>query len=324
MKICFLGNFAINFTSETHWAKSIESLGHEVVRLQEQVADTKTVYDTARECDVFIWVHTHGWDTPKSEGFGDMGAVLRMLKEVSIPTVAYHLDLYMGLGRWTEYKNNPYLKDLQYFFTVDKFMADWLNENTDTVGIYLPAGVFGEECVMLPYQPVRYDIVFTGSRNYHKEYPFRPQLIDFLRRTYGNRFIHIGNDGDVGQRRGLELNQIYRNAKIVVGDTLQMNFDYPYYFSDRAFEVPGRGGFSIFPNIKGIEYWYEDGKEVVLYKHGDLDDLKNKIDYYLTHPLERETIRKAGFERTKLDHTYMKRWESILNEIISLPYLMKR
>ena len=317
MKIVFLGNFVVDYTSETHWVNSIESLGHQVFKLQERVADAKAIYNIAKDCDMLVWVHTHGWQTPKSDGFGDMGDVLRMLKDLNIPTVAYHLDLYMGLDRWREYGNDLYLDGLEYFFTVDKFMADWLNKNTDTKGIYLPAGVFDKECIMMAYQPVGYDIVFTGSRNYHPEYPFRPQLIDFLHKTYGRRFLHIGNDGEVSPQRGLKLNQIYRNAKIVVGDTLQINFDYPFYYSDRAFEVPGRGGFSIFPNIKGIEECYDDGKEIVLYKHGDLLDLKEKIDYYLTHDNEREIIRKAGFERTKRDHTYINRWKFILDKVFN-------
>lgn len=310
MRVCLLGNYSVDFTSENHWAKSIESIGHSVVRLQETVVTTDIIQREALASDVFVWVHTHGVQIK-----GDMKAVLRELKKAKIPTVAYHLDLYMGLNRWKEYEHDPYLNGLEYFFTVDKHMADWLNKNTKTKGIYLPAGVFDRECVMLPQQAVRYDIIFTGSKKYHSEHPFRPQLIDFLYKTYGNRFIHIGNDGEVNQRRGLGLNQIYRNAKIVVGDTLQVNFDYPYYYSDRLFEVPGRGGFLIFPDIKGVEECYEDGKEIVLYKHGDLQDLRQKIDYYLSHTQEREAIRFLGFDRTKKDHTYINRWKFILDKL---------
>ncbi len=310
MKIAFLGNFQVDFTSETHWAKSIESLGHQVLRLQENAASADMILRTALGCDVFVWVHTHSFKTA-----GDMSNVLSELKKAKIPTVAYHLDLYMGLNRWKEYENNTYMNGLEYFFTVDKQMADWLNKNTKTKGVYLPAGVFDRECIMLPHQQVNYDIVFTGSKKYHAEHPFRPQLIDFLQKTYGRRFIHIGNDGEVSPQRGMKLNQVYRNAKIVVGDTLQIKFDYPYYYSDRMYEVPGRGGFSIFPDIKGVEENYEDGKEIVLYKHGDLQDLKTKIDYYLTHETEREAIRLAGFERTKRDHTYLNRWKTILETL---------
>lgn len=312
MKIAFLGNFQVDFTSETHWAKSLESLGHQVLRLQENTISSEIMLRSAMNCDMFVWVHTHSFRIVP-----DMGDILKKLKEANIPTVAYHLDLYMGLNRWKEYEDNLYMHGLEYFFTVDKKMADWLNENTDTRGIYLPAGVFDKECIMLPKQQVGYDIIFTGSKNYHHEHPFRPQLIEFLQRTYGRRFIHIGNDGEVKSQRGMDLNQIYRNAKIVVGDTLQINFDYPYYYSDRLYEVPGRGGFSIFPDINGVEENYEDGKEIVLYKHGDLQDLKEKIDYYLTHEAEREAIRRAGFDRTKRDHTYINRWKTILETIES-------
>lgn len=312
MKVVLLGNYNVQYTSERHWAKSIERLGHSVVRLQEGITPADVVLSEASEADAFIWVHTHGWETPGSITMSD---VLKRLKSFNIPSIAYHLDLYMGLERWKEYESNPYLSEVEYFFTVDKFMADWLNENTETKAHYIPAGVFGEECTMPAPQRVGYDIVFTGSKNYHKEYPYRPLLIDFLTKTYGKKFIHIGNDGEVPAKRGNELNQIYRNAKIVIGDTLQLNFDYPYYYSDRLFEVPGRSGFQIFPDIKGVEDNYEDGKEIVLYRHGDLDDLKAKIDYYLSRPLEREAIRKAGFDRTIKDHTYVNRWKQILDTV---------
>lgn len=315
MKITFLGNFVVDFSSETHWSKSMETLGHEVVRLQEGQVSTEHVFMEASKSDLFVWVHTHDWETHSMTRSQTMLDVLKELRKIDVPTAAYHLDLYMGLQRWTDYENDPYLSELQYFFTVDKFMAEWLNENTNTKGVYVPAGVFDRECIMLEPQRVGYEIVFTGSRGYHPEHQFRPQLIDFLRNTYGNKFIHIGNDGQVGTQRGLPLNQIYRNAKIVVGDTLQINFDYPYYYSDRAFEVPGRGGFSLFPNIKGLEECYEDGKEIVLYEHGNFEDLKDKIDYYLVHDEEREAIRKAGFERTKRDHTYVERWKFILETV---------
>jgi len=112
------------------------------------------------------------------------------------------------------------------------------------------------------------------------------------------------------------LNQLYSDTKIVIGDTLCIGFDYPYYLSDRIFETTGRGGFIIHPYIKGIEDLFEIGKEIVTYQFGDFDDLFKKIDYYLKHDKEREAIRKAGFERTKRDHTYRQRWEQIIKEVM--------
>jgi spore maturation protein CgeB len=53
----------------------------------------------------------------------------------------------------------------------------------------------------------------------------------------------------------------------------------------------------------------------VFYKHGDLRDLTDKIDYYLEHHEERETIRMFGHNRTKKEHTYVHRWATILKEL---------
>jgi len=318
MRITFLGNFKVDYTSETHHVKSLEALGHEVIKLQETVATKEQLLDEGLKSDLVVVIHTHGWSTP-----GDMtwDYLSSQLKDNNIPLITYHLDLWFGLNRQSDL-DDEYYQSLHHFFTVDKLMADWLNENTRVKGHYLPPGVYGKECVMKNGRNVGYDIVFTGSRKYHSEYPYRPQLVDFLRQTYGRRFLHIGNDGEVGQQRGLALNQIYADAKIAIGDTLNIGFNYPYYFSDRLTEQPGRGAFQIFPNILGVEDMYVSNEEIVLYKHGDLNDLKQKIDYYLSHPNEREKIRKAGFERTVKDHTYVSRWKTIL-EVLGLNQLRR-
>lgn len=160
----------------------------------------------------------------------------------------------------------------------------------------------------------KHDIIFTGAYHYHPEHKYRCELIDWLRNTYGGQFTHYGGGGLPGVR-GLELNRLYQQTKIVIGDTLCKNFDYPFYFSDRLFEVTGRGGFMIFPYIKGLEAFFEIGKEIVTYQFGNFGELKEKIDYYLTHNEEREAIRLAGHERTKREHTYRHRLTTLLNTI---------
>ena len=276
------------------------------------MATTKEkILEEGLKSDLVVMIHTHEWDTP---GQMQWDYLSRQLKMKSIPFLTYHLDLWLGLNRQSDLKDD-YYQSLHHFFTVDKLMADWLNKNTRVKGHYLPPGVYDKECILMQGRRVGYDIVFTGSRGYHPEYPYRPQLVDFLRQTYGRRFLHVGNDGEVGQQRGLQLNQIYADAKIAIGDTLNIDFSYPYYFSDRLTEQSGRGAFQIFPNIKGVEDMYVDGEEIVLYEHGNLQDLKSKIDYYLANPVERERIRRAGFERTKRDHTYKTRWQKIIEVI---------
>ncbi len=324
MRIAFLGNFQVDYTSETHHVKSLESLGHKVFRLQESKVNASHVLSTAKQCDAFIWVHTHGWRTP-----GDMRMVLRQLRQRGIPSLSYHLDLWMGLKRQRDMKHDV-VWDIEHFFTVDKLMADYLNETTKTKGHYVAAGVFGEEC----YLPTRYnkenfytkgmfealryvgwdrDLIFVGSKGYHDEWQYRTLLIDWLQGNYP-QFELWGGDGK-GVIRGKELNNLYATTKIVIGDTLCINFNYPDYFSDRIFETTGRGGFIIHPRIKGMENYFTEGEHIVCYDFNNFGELKEKIDYYLEHDVERERIRIAGHEHCKNNHTYKHRWEWILEQI---------
>lgn len=311
MKIVLVGNFRAPFTSENHHADSLRTLGHQVTQLQEGVYTREQILAESLRSDLLVFIHTHDFAT---EGKITWGYFSRELKKAGIPFITYHLDLWFGIDREKDLKDE-YYTSLHHFFTVDKIMADWLNEKTSVKGHYLPPGVWDKECVMMNGRLVGYDIVFTGSKRYHDEYPYRAEMIDFLYKTYGRKFLHIGNDGEVGPQRGMKLNQIYADAKIAIGDTLNIGFNYPYYFSDRLTEQSGRGAFQIFPNIKGVEDMYIPDKEIVLYEHGNLDSLKEKIDYYLANPSERESIRRAGFNRTKRDHTYIERWKHILEKV---------
>lgn len=313
-RVVFLGNFGVDYSSETHHANSIESLGHTVVRLQERRAKSKVILAEALESDLFIWVHTHNWDTP---GSLSMEEVLLKLKHRNIPTATYHLDLWFGLKRQKDLEQDSFYKTIGHFFATDKLMTDWFNQNTNVKGHFIPAGVYDKECYLhKDYDTNNFtqDVIFVGSKGYHPEWKYRPKLIDFLKETYGTKFTHVGGDGDTGTVRGHELNKTYAQSKIAVGDSLNIDFNYPYYSSDRLFESTGRGGFTIYPRIKGLEEYFTE-EEIVWYEHGNLKDLKQKIDYYLTHDDEREAIRLRGHERTKRDHTYVNRWKTILEEL---------
>lgn len=287
-------------------------MGHDVVRLQETTVSTSEVLQQALKSDGLIWVHSHGF---VNQG-RPMSEVLEILKQNNIPTIAYHLDLYMGLERWSEYENSDYMK-VQHFFTVDKLMADWFNENTQTKGHYLQAGVFEQECVIeTPHPKTDNKIIFVGSKGYHPEWQYRPQLIDWLRSNY-NDFVHVSGDGDTGTIRGLELNRVYANS-IAIGDSLCLNFDYPYYWSDRVYESLGRGGFIIHPYIKGMEQHFEDKKHLVFYEFNNFEQLRYLIEYYKYNVDEREAIRKAGHEHVKANHTYTTRWQTILDTVYEI------
>ncbi len=308
MRIVFLGNFRVPFTTENDLAYSYEKLGHQVVRMQEDYVRTQDVLMEAKRSDMLHYVHTHGWET---RGNITMDEVLRKLANAGIPTISTHLDTWFGLKRASDVMNHPFWHT-QYIFTADGGADEWLKAQ-GVNHFYLKAGVVERDAFKGDWkQQFAHDVVFVGSRNYHPEWPYRPQLVDWLQRTYGDRFAHYGGDGR-GVVRGKTLNDLYASAKVVVGDSLNLNFDRQEYWSDRIYETTGRGGFIIHPFIEGLQNDFEIGKEIIVYKYRDFDELKSKIDYYLDYDVEREAIRDAGHERTKRDHTYTNRMQEVIN-----------
>ncbi len=308
--IVFLGNFRVDYTSESHHAKSLEELGHNVIRMQESEARSEDILAACVSSDLFIWIHTHGWET---QGKISMEKLLQTLKTLSIPSMTYHLDLWFGLQRQKDLESFPVYKMIDHFFTVDSQMANWFNEKTEVKGHYLPAGVFGPECTIRDVTK-KHDVLFVGSKKYHSEWPYRPKLIDWLDKTYGNRFEHYGNGG-VRSIRGLDLNKLYWSTKVVVGDTLCIDFNYPDYWSDRIYETLGRGGFLIHPYVPGLEKEFTDREHVVFYEYNNFEQLQQLIDYYIENDDEREKIRLAGHSLVKSNYTYKHRWQKILEDL---------
>lgn len=328
MKITFLGNFDLPYTTESHHAWTYEKLGHQVTRLREAKTSKETILQHALNSNLFVWTHTHGWLT---EGAAE---ILSTLRKAGIPSVGYHLDLFKGIKREIDMQTDPYW-NIEYFFTADGPLVPDL-KSKGIKAYYLPAGIVENECYLgTPREEFKKDVIFVGSKYYHPEYPYRPRLIEWLEKTYGNRFARIAGDTPYGTVRGKDLNDLYASAKVVVGDTLCMNFNYPDYFSDRLFETAGRGGFVVFPYISGVHKLFkffsqtnfnppndDDFKrmnggdyELITYDFGYFDQLKATIDYFLEHEEERNKIRLAGFERTKKDHTYTVRLKQMLDII---------
>lgn len=81
----------------------------------------------------------------------------------------------------------------------------------------------------------------------------------------------------------------------------------------RDFEVPMSGGFYMVEYMEELEEFYEIGKEIVCYS--GVEDLAEKIRYYLTHDEEREKIRQAGRRRCLRDHTWQKRFQTSFQQM---------
>ncbi|NLL75900.1 MAG: glycosyltransferase [Clostridiales bacterium] len=103
---------------------------------------------------------------------------------------------------------------------------------------------------------------------------------------------------------------IYKCAKINLNITLRsIVTGIPL----RIMEIMGSGGFVISNYQEDILQHFVPGEDIVLYS--DYEDLKKKVDYYLTHEEERKQIARNGYEKVKMYHTYDKRIDEILRII---------
>lgn len=308
MKIALLGNFSVPDTTEHHHQQALTDLGHDVLCLQEGTTTAGKMVAQARTADLMVWVHTHGVDTP-----GGIVPALRELRRANTPTIAYHLDLWRGLARERDLTNcHPYLTGVRDFYTVDPGMADWLNRHTNVRGHYLTAAVAHRECWTAKTVP-DIDVLFVGSHRYHPEWNYRNHLLLELTQRYRQRFHVVPGRGR--PVRGPALNRLYARTKVVVGDTLCPNFSYPGYWSDRVYETLGRGGFLIHPRVPGMDAQFTDGVHLAYYDYNDFGGLFDRIDHYLDHPDERDDIRAAGHAEVHARHTYLHRWQTIVDSL---------
>lgn len=311
MRIFYVGNFTQSHCTEVHIAATLEDLGHDVIRIQENGGNEFWLDEMLEfyKFDLFLFTRTWG-ETVKLKH-------LEYLKQKGIPTASYHLDLYIGLKREDGLDNDPFWRT-EYVFTPDgdKNSAE-VFKRKGINHFYIKPGVFKRECYFASKSD-KYplDVVFVGGGlTYgHPEWPYRRQLVQWLMDTYKERYHKFG--WPETSTRNADLNQLYADAKVVVGDSVCLqNFTHTHYWSDRVYETLGRGGFIIHPFITGMDEEFTDGQNIVFYKYGNFDELKSKIDYYLDNDSEREKIRTAGQEFVRNYATYNNRLQQVM-EII--------
>lgn len=304
-RIGFIGNFSVPWTTECEREWSFKKLGHEVFRFQENHTSAEQLRRAMGALDMLVYSHTHD----PAYNIAGLKDVFREYRDAGVPTVSAHLDRWLWLAR---------VKDVGQeatWFTEYIFMADASPEAAelyDSLGLnwfYLKPAVVERDCYMAQpdHDQFPHEIIFTGSRGYHPEYPFRPKLVDFLHRTYGSRFGHYGGDG-IRTLRGHDLNVALATAKVVVGDSCFGGR--PNYVSDRYYETRGRFGVLTHPHVEGVDW-----KGVAVYRDADLDDLKLAIDILVKEDDYRESLRRTGFEWVKNNETYTHRAQQILDTV---------
>lgn len=310
MRIAYVGNFEPEFSTENDVRHAFEYLGHEVDPVQENKTPSSSLFTAAREADLLLWTST--WDDAVPLEVAQ--EVFAGCRERGVPTATYHLDVFFGVSReGRNWKRNP-MMHTDFVCTAEGGHEELFAE----AGIkhhWLRAGVRHTACHPgTPRAEYACDVALTGSdgHHYHPEWKYRIELVDELEKMCARRGWTFKNPGGREEKvpRGEEMNDFYASASVTVGDSLCLDFEKSMYWSDRAYEAPGRGGLLIMPQIDALAQDYDDQME--MYPWYDWEKLEWLISTYLTSPQLRAVSKMKTWDIATERHTYVQRMGELL------------
>jgi hypothetical protein len=169
--------------------------------------------------------------------------------------------------------------------------------------VYLPAGA--TPGIHRPYDLEKtFDVTFVGQC-----YGNRPEVVAGLKRA-GVRIEAFGPGWPNGPLSTEEMVKMYSRSRINLGFGGIAGHRETYCLKGRDFEVPMSGGLYLTEHHEELARFYEVGREIVTY--AGFDDLVRNIRRLLADPEEADSIRAAGRERARNDHTWEMRFGKVL------------
>ena len=104
--------------------------------------------------------------------------------------------------------------------------------------------------------------------------------------------------------------KIYSSAKISINVHEEYQKKFGGDCNERTFKIPLCGGFEITDDVACIRKYFKADKEIIIAKNKK--EWFKKIEYYLEHPEEKQSIIKAGRRVVEKYHTYHNRAEQLL------------
>lgn len=316
--IVFVGNARHAWCTEVALWKSLESLGHTVVFLQEDEMDWPALPALVEQVSahMVLWVRT--W----SQSLAVVSPVLDRLREMGVPSIAWHLDLFLPLDRRHQVRDEP------FFAATSMLATPHDSDEWKSLGIrhwWSPPGVFDQETGLVGFNKRRWPhrVVFVGSGSHapypHPEWaPVRGAVIDAFQAAFGRDFGRWPKPRQ--PVRGRDLQELYATAEVVLGDSCLVGQP-AMYLSDRVPETLGRGGFLIHPEVPGMvgkdvgPMGYEDGVHLRSYPAGDGAAAVEIARWALANPVERAEIAAAGRALVLSRDLYTHRMAALLVEV---------
>lgn len=112
-----------------------------------------------------------------------------------------------------------------------------------------------------------------------------------------------------GEAWGLDMFRVLNASRIALNRHIDVAGDYANNM--RLYEATGVGALLVTDAKRNLGELFEPGREIVTYEH--VDELVEKVQYYLDHDGERRAIAQAGQARTLREHSYARRMEELVS-----------
>ena len=218
----------------------------------------------------------------------------------------------------SHFLNAPY----DAFFFKDPYIIKNLRHMLKLNAFYLPECFNPHKHVYEEKHDVsKYSCDITTAGNLHSyRVAFFKQLLDknYDIKIWGidsPQWLSTGKVTDIFQGRPVynqEKAAAFLGSKIVVNNLLLSEIE---GVNVRTFEVAGIGGFQLVDWRIDIKDLFKLEDEIETFK--TMDELKEKIDFYLSRPEERELIRNNAKKRAIKDHTYENRLSLLIDTVFN-------
>lgn len=184
-------------------------------------------------------------------------------------------------------------------FTWGKFLISELKEAGAKRVEYLPFGYDPElhypvEVSEKEKEKYGSDIVFVGTWERERE-QWLENLVDYDLGVWGNSWEYLKSNSPLRKCvkskavYGEPVSKIYNSSKIALNFIRKQNGN---AHNMKTFEIPACGGFMLTMRTEEQCEFFKEGEEIACFE--SVEELREKIDYYLENEEERQRIAKNG------------------------------
>ncbi len=231
----------------------------------------------------------------------------RIALQSDVPIIQFDCDASWRFQDWILSRKDR----VSHFVTTHSATVPWYKKH----GMNVIKSQWGGSPIYTPGTGVKkvYDTSFLGQKHGDREYWVR-----FLR--YSGIDVHLFGEfweGFPNINNELlscgDMIDVFHKSKICLNFSNPSQVGTMPQLKGRHFDIPQAGQFQISTPADNIEEYFERDKEIVVVE--TIQQMVEKIKYYLEHEDEREAIAKAGHARMLKDHSYKSRLTDIFTQV---------